>query len=1048
MAMICMIILSFVVLGLINWSDTTMRGETALVDKRTQDLAADSAIETAIESFRDDTTRGPAELPCPSTTYYNAELNADVIVECKPHPESFTRKGDAGEPPDSVIVTLGGVKWDQDGQDELDPDADPGIPFCDDFRPSSPKCEPGFWIGGGIGEGGVVVTANGSDSGEPLIRSNSSIILKDGSENRTLKVAGGPITTEVWARRSCDTNQIRVDYDPTNDSSGVNTSPGLMCRQGDSEAGPTRNAPTLKPTDADLWWRHDLWGFTDRASASPGTPNSPGVDRYQPWVANATNPLWIAPSPTNVTMANVNTFLADCDDGYVKFEPGRYTSVVALNMLMTDCPSTFFWFTPGPGPGPGVYYFDFEDVAGGSQHKWREPKNYSQLVAGSRPNTGTAAWRDCICAQPTKSMVSDKMNPDPDLNWPDYRDANYIDGVSAAVQWNNTSADLSKLEQRRPRTRIPDPTEPENSGHSVTSTVNGVKVAIAHTFSNPFSAAWNDDPDNPGSKYPRVVIRDTADGGECRVPLRGGSGPYNIELIDVTNGCKDSLGVTRSSNNDWPANLAVWTPKKVNALKVTYEAKRENNSYTPAASVDGVEIRVDYTGHPTPSWPGANKALYPGGCDPSKRGVQFVFGNLSRIEWQQNDLYAEICASKGTQDKYNIGLYGLTDLSTPLTRIYDSSQRVNLLASTNLGGWSVFTPGTFTAGKDTYEDDDGTYGVASWSDSSNASANVRIPFGTFPANSTLENLQIKVRHAEPTGSALITNLIVRVKQPDGYVDEPDYLGNSTMWVMRMTDSENSVPNTFLTKSATMHTDVYGDEWPEERLLLDELKRASALNGAEIQFEIVANSGAKVVHLDSIEIVADYRPPGSLRPLRGCLTVRSERDPVAMGYVGIDPSRRRTGTDAAYNSGGGNGDPMDCPIMKFWSGSDQEGSKLHIAGSVYAPTAALELNGRDNDAPLVTDGVVVRTLKALRWKKSPSLTTFGGGSVLERDPREVVFEAYLDLNRDGDHADPNERLVSRARVRFPDDLKVPANTKAEIPCWLRRPSATSIGNTGC
>ena len=55
------------------------------------------------------------------------------------------------------------------------------------------------------------------------------------------------------------------------------------------------------------------------------------------------------------------------------------------------------------------------------------------------------------------------------------------------------------------------------------------------------------------------------------------------------------------------------------------------------ASVDGAQIKVQWHGRPTPNYPGA--------CDPTKPGVQFVFGGRARIDWHDAALFTELCAS-------------------------------------------------------------------------------------------------------------------------------------------------------------------------------------------------------------------------------------------------------------------------------------------------------------------------------------------------------------------------------------------------------------------
>jgi hypothetical protein len=55
--------------------------------------------------------------------------------------------------------------------------------------------------------------------------------------------------------------------------------------------------------------------------------------------------------------------------------------------------------------------------------------------------------------------------------------------------------------------------------------------------------------------------------------------------------------------------------------------------------------------------------------------------------------------------------------------------------------------------------------------------------------------------------------------------------------------------------------------------------------------------------------------------------------------------------------------------------------------IYAPTAALDLNGKDNEAPFVTDGIVARHITTWRWRTGHPTNAFGQ-DIGDRNDRQV------------------------------------------------------------
>ena len=176
----------------------------------------------------------------------------------------------------------------------------------------------------------------------------------------------------------------------------------------------------------------------------------------------------------------------------------------------------------------------------------------------------------------------------------------------------------------------------------------------------------------------------------------------------------------------------------------------------------------------------------------------------------------------------------------------------------------------------------------------------------------------------------------------------------------------------------------------------------------------------------------FRRRGALRPLRGCLTLRAKDVPTDMIGADHDYAAANSGLDGddAYTTGANHDDTLSCALVRMFSNSTS-GVKLHIQGVVYAPTAAVDLSGKDNEAPFVTDGVIVRHLTAWRWKKGPNLAAIGEQTPSRRD-RKVTLSACVGTEE-----------VDRAILDIDDSAGVLYGGRVHISTWLHRPEGTLL-----
>jgi hypothetical protein len=230
------------------------------------------------------------------------------------------------------------------------------------------------------------------------------------------------------------------------------------------------------------------------------------------------------------------------------------------------------------------------------------------------------------------------------------------------------------------------------------------------------------------------------------------------------------------------------------------------------------------------------------------------------------------------------------------------------------------------------------------------------------------------------------------------------------------------------------------------------------SGAEISIEFVTAAGTPTrpwhrVDLDGFELIVSYRAAGELRPLRGCLTSRTEWAPGqlvipdpddALGSpagISAKPGYRWLAEDWGVNkrtdpqaldvddpftspaqaSAGGNGtsDSAPCALIELENSSPNV--KFHVQGLVYAPSAALYLTGYDNDSSWATDGLIARQITAFKWKDGGGHAAIGGTSP-PRENRKVTIEV-----RDS----TGTRVLVRRVVQFDDNYFEAAGGESAI-----------------
>ena len=417
-----------------------------------------------------------------------------------------------------------------------------------------------------------------------------------------------------------------------------------------------------------------------------------------------------------------------------------------------------------------------------------------------------------------------------------------------------------------------------------------------------------------------------------------------------------------------------------------------SNRWTPNNPSPGdLGVIVPFPVDPVPATPTTPEVLeVKGACVTSEEvattpGVQFAFGATSRMRVQ--DAAVELCA-RGSTTEQHIALYGLPPLRDT-TQPPPPAPTPTTVTRTSAG------PATAT-GTPLYTNPDGARvkngDVASvvGTESGNGSvATLTMPAlkGTaVPAGATVDRVQLRIVH-QPVNSD-VTKLQAQVTTSSG----------TTVTVGDATGMCTAATTTQICRNPTTT--------PYEQLVTvpGAFTLADVNSDLDLRFQATVKKGQNTPggehRVDALELVVTYTPapvvvPDAYEKLTGCLTVPLE-------------------------AGG-------CPLVETIGGP----TSLTLHGTLYAPTAAVQLELTNVASQVLRRGIVVRTARVKVTGSSAFL-----GSPIQLPPlsgvpgnRKVVFTARQVLTS-GQPAQP----VLRAVVAFDDTGTIAPTKPAEVKSW--------------
>ncbi|HWS46161.1 MAG TPA: hypothetical protein VN636_09900, partial [Acidimicrobiia bacterium] len=378
----------------------------------------------------------------------------------------------------------------------------------------------------------------------------------------------------------------------------------------------------------------------------------------------------------------------------------------------------------------------------------------------------------------------------------------------------------------------------------------------------------------------------------------------------------------------WPSSAAAWSahPEYINRLRATIQVTAPNTA--PAGSsimeMDGLQFDVSWKGRPAPAYPGA--------CDRTLPGVQWIFGGVARINWgnTSSDQFAELCASKqsafpswgspnwgnGSNATRNdngsnlgIAVFGMSEDSAGPAPVLSTDSATTFLAP-DAANTTTTPPWTNSGTPVNYYkiNDLAAPASAVWSNANWAAATLAFKLqnlrgygaGQIPPGSTITDVKLVVLHREggtlngtwyPGGWVNKDQLTITPGTgnygSNGYsasnwnsnaVGSP-IVGTWGGFPPCYTGADNDDGDcTFTWGDPAAPAGSGTPDWSQQRDLTDSIDTPEALEGASVKWTVaVATSCAGCTHevyVDGIVLAITYRPAGSLRPLAGCTTIRA------------------------------------------------------------------------------------------------------------------------------------------------------------------------------
>jgi hypothetical protein len=654
----------------------------------------------------------------------------------------------------------------------------------------------------------------------------------------------------------------------------------------------------------------------------------------------------------------------------VTFNPGIYTDATALNALFANssCKLATFWFVPG------TYYFDFRNSSTSAQCG---TSSWLDFIPDIQQNT---AHQWCIAGAGDDYGNQHVIGGTP-YNWAPTADpTNHVitlESTKAGAGPGQFFGIFPQPTQFVPGDGCASPLTVNDCGKTIDGKTDNYAMASGKTG----SSIWLSSFQSGGATVPRgsynngidLEIAQAADNASRMNPptisvsyqtvgflglkTTGTCGPYTLPTPASGLSTVKLSVVNPAAKTNLSACLN--TGDKINSAVVQYNVNRPLFQGSPYATAKLDGVRIDVTAEDQPSFPRPPSETDPGGdCDPTAPGVQFIFGGDSHVYLPNGAM--ELCAGPNPSNQITgqqLAVYGVP--ATP--RLVPTAAT----GASNPDNAKVIAEGSGLV-----------YATMTTTAPNNA---VTLSYPGFATPSGYSVGQVQMRSSFDASSA--ANVVLQSSSGTPF---PGPACNNNI---------TNAPGVTSNPVQTQITDVTAC-----------LNTGGRLGSA---FKVKWTAGPTgTPKLDGVEFVVTLTPSNAdatLRPQNGCITASPNYWYGMASGVSLDCSVVRV--DSRFQT----------PIGGVFGGVRQ--GRLSVKGTIYAPSAVVDVDDTDVWYPLASRGIVARSLRIRGFQYHPGYNGAAFDSYVDKTPstRQVVFLACAKSS--GACTPTDSSLVGRAAVQF-------------------------------
>ncbi len=660
-----------------------------------------------------------------------------------------------------------------------------------------------------------------------------------------------------------------------------------------------------------------------------------------PTTAQQSDPNYAAPDISGLTVQSVPSASA-CSTGnhVVTFTPGIYTDAAAMNSLFGNaaCKNATFLFPPvqdastGDYTSTGLYYFNFQNTTGAS-YQCGQDYNFFGIITTLQQDT-----RHEWCVGGAASDYSgQRVVAGAPYNWDPNSDptTSTLSLTPASTAGDGPSLFYGLIQQHT-----------QFSNPSNAKAIDGSVATYAMSSGHNGSSIWM-------GGFPSMARGSIGATANIEVAQSATNvAQMNAPTVQINYGTKydDPFGQKHCGPYTLPkppadgsiatASLSATDQTLLASCLNTGDAgDRINNgtvaynvsriSGSPTAKLDGVQIDVQVPNQP--NFPRMPSATDNGGdCDPDQPGAEFVFGGDSHIYVPNGGL--EVCAGVNSSNPLTgqeIGVYGIP----AVPRLVPASNPANT--------------GTITTASNAMQINDGgagppltagiTYG---------GSMTMRMPSYSVPSGTTITGISLRSGYDSKSSTPSFT-----IKNTGGTTLCGPTTANTTSGVQDFNFDVTSCLKGSIGNAFDVTWSAGGSS-------------STACTGA-----------TTCPQLDGMQVIislglASTSNQNVLIPENGCIT-------------------------ASPNYWYGTGSP-DCSVLRsdatFSTDLSSRLGRMSIKGTVYAPSAAMDIDDTDVYYPIGGRGIVVRHLRIRGYQAHSGYGTAAFSNEVDKNPadRNVAF----------------------------------------------------------